>query len=150
MAGTITAQGVFDLAMGLMGEVNENTGATDTSDTKEYKVRTLFILNVLKGELFPYSDTYAQTTDGTRPVCATIADFTTAIGIDDVICTTIMPYGLAAHLLLDENPDMASFFEQRYEELKTKLQNAATSFSQIEDVYDCAGLTSEYNNFGRW
>lgn len=150
MAGTITAQRVFDLTMGLMGEVNESTGATDTSDTKEYKVRTLFILNVIKGELYPYSDTYAATTDGTRPVCAVISDFTTPIGIDDTLCETVMPYGLAAHLLLDENPDMASFFEQRYEEMKLRLQNVPASFGQIEDVYDCAGLTSEYNDFGRW
>ena len=150
MAGTTTAQRVFDLAMGLMGEVNESTGATDTADNKAYKVRTLLILNVLKGELFPYSDTYVQSTDGTRPICTTISDFDTAIGMDDVVCQTIMPYGLAAQLLLDENPDSASFFQQRYEELRTKLQNSATSFSPIEDVYDSANIGTEYNDFGRW
>lgn len=148
MANTVTAQRVFDLAMGLMGEVNESTGATDTTDTKEYKVRALLILNVLKGELYPYSDNYAVATSGQRPVCATIEDFTTPIGIDDVICETVMPYGLAAHLLIDENPDMASFFQQRYEEMRLKLQNTPASFEPIEDVY---GITNcAYDQFGRW
>lgn len=50
---TTTAQRVFDLAMGLIDEVNESSGETDTSDTREYKVRTLLILNTLRGELFP-------------------------------------------------------------------------------------------------
>ena len=52
-----TAQDVFDAAMGLIDEVNESTGSTDTADTKEYKQRTLLILNMLIGELYMYSDT---------------------------------------------------------------------------------------------
>lgn len=130
-----TAQRVFDLAMGFMGEVNENTGATDTTDTREYKSRTLLILNALKGELYPYSDTYLRLGDGKRPICGMIADFTTAIELDDFICESIMPYGLAAHLLLDENPDIANFFQQRYVELLKNLGNAPSSFEAIENVY---------------
>ena len=43
-APSTTAQRVFDIAMGLIDEVNESSGETDTSDTREYKVRTLLIL----------------------------------------------------------------------------------------------------------
>ena len=111
---TTTAQRVFDIAMGLMDEVNETSGATDTSDTKEYKVRTLLILNALRGELFPYSDTYAMEEAGKRPILHVIQNFTDIIMMDDYICQTVMPYGLAAQLLLDENPTAASFFQQRY------------------------------------
>ena len=143
---TITAQRVFDLAMGLMGEVNEATGATDTSDTREYKSRTLLLLNVLKGELFPYSDTYTQATAGVRPACAPITDFTTPIGIDDVICETVMPYGLAALLLTDENANKSNFFQQKYEELKVQLRNTAAEFQPITNVYN--GI--ENCEFSRW
>ena len=112
---TTTAQRVFDIAMGLMDEVNESSGATDTSDTREYKVRTLLILNALRGELYPYSDTFTASDDGKRPILTVISAFTDIIGMDDYICQTVMPYGLAAQLLADENPTLAGFLQQRYE-----------------------------------
>ena len=148
-----TAQDVFDTAMGLMDEVNESTGATDTADTKEYKNRTLLILNVLRGELYPYSDSYEQDEDGLRPIAMLIEDFETPIGLDDYICQTVMPYGLAAHLLLDENPSAAGFFNQRYEELKATLARGLPRSSEdIVDVYSDSdaygGLT--YCQFARW
>ena len=48
-----TAQQVFELAMSLMDELNESSGSADTADTKEYKNRTLAILNVLRVECDP-------------------------------------------------------------------------------------------------
>lgn len=38
--------------------------------------------------------------------------------IDDVTSRTVLPHGLAAYLMLQENPSIASYFNQRYEELK--------------------------------
>ena len=147
-----TAQAVFEAAMGLMDEVNEQSGATDTADTREYKNRTLFILNVLRGELYPYSDTYEYGENGKRPIAAVIDSFDGAIPLDDYICQSVMPYGLAAHLLLDENPTAAAFFNGRYEELKADLARGLPQVSMdIEDVYGWGpggGLT--YNQFARW
>lgn len=146
-----TAQRVFDLAMGLMDEVNESTGATDTGDTREYKNRTLFILNILRGELYPYSDTFRSTEDGTRPIAAPIEDFTGKIDLDDYICESVLPYGLAAHLLIDENPSSAAFFQQRYDELKQLLaRGLPAESSDIIDVYGSRGGIEPYNEFGRW
>ena len=54
-----SAQNVFDTAIALMDELDES-GATDTSDTKEYKDRTILILNILVQELYPYSATYKK------------------------------------------------------------------------------------------
>ena len=147
----VNAQRVFDLAMGLMDEVNEATGATDTSDTREYKNRTLLILNVLRGELYPYSDTFEAAEKGKRPISEVIMDFTTGIALDDYICESVMPYGLAAHLLLDENPSAAGFFQQRYDELKANLAKGIPAESEdIVDVYGWRGGLSPYNEFGRW
>lgn len=142
-----TAQDVFDIAMGLMDEVNESTGATDTSDTKEYKQRTLLILTALRGELYPYSDTLEDAGPGKRPVCHPIRDFETAIDLDDVLAQTVMPYGLAAQLLLDENPSAAAFLQQRYEELIAALSRSMSAVSEdITNVY--GGI--EYGQFSRW
>ena len=142
-----TAQNVFDTTMALIDEVNESTGATDTSDTREYKQRTLAILNLLRGELYPYSDTFEKGGGKTRPIVKIIADFNEPILLDDYICQSVLPYGLAAHLLLDENPSAAGFFNGRYNELKAMLQRGLGGVSEdITDVY--GGLT--YNEFSRW
>lgn len=147
-APTTTAQRVFDITMGLIDEVNENSGETDTADTREYKVRTLLILNALRGELHPYSDTYDVETAGERPIVSVIQDFDTPIDLDDYICQSVMPYGLAAHLLLDENPASASFFQQRYEELRNNLSKGLPKTT--EAITDCYGVGFEYNEFSRW
>lgn len=140
------AQRVFDLTMALMDELNES-GATDTSDTREYKNRTLFILNTLRGELYPYSDTYTSAEPGKRPIAAVIQDFTSDIPLDDYICQSVLPYGLAAHLLLDENPSAAGYFNERYQELVAFLARGLQRSSEdIEDIY--GGI--EYGEFSRW
>ena len=80
-----TAQEVFEYAMTLMDELNESSGKADTTDTKEYKNRTLAILNILRGQLYPYSDTYITGESGKRPIAEKITDFVTPIGLDDYI-----------------------------------------------------------------
>lgn len=144
-----TAQDVFDIAMGMMDEVLN--GNTNTGDTAEYKGRTLYILNALAGELYPYSDTYTVGVAGKRPIVERIEDFASGIGLDDYICRSVMPYGLAAHLLLDENPTAASFFQQRYEELVRGLRSGIPAASEdIVDVYGGRGGIEPYNEFGYW
>ena len=141
------AQWVFEKAMHLMDEVSESDGKVDTADTQEYKNRTLAILNILRVECFPASDTYKATQAGKRPVCPEIVDFESEIGLDDGICQGVLPYGLAAHLLLDENPSVAAYFQQRYEGLLREAKRGIPVESEpINDVY--GGI--EYGCFGRW
>lgn len=145
-----TSKDVFDIAMSMMDELSD-TGATDTADTQEYKNRTLFILNALRGELYPYSDTYKLSTPGKRPIVSLIENFEDEIGLDDYICQSVLPYGLAAHLLMDENPTSANFFQQRYDELKAGLVRGIPVESEdVEDVYGSNGGVSPYNEFSMW
>lgn len=112
------ANWVFDKAIHLMDEQNELNGETRTVDTKEYQSRTLSILNVLRHELYPFSDTFEAGKNGKRVIVPLLTSFDQPIDLDDAIAQGVMPYGLAAHLLLGENDAMASFFNQRYDELK--------------------------------
>ena len=58
-----------------------------------------------------------------------------------------LPYGLAANLLVDENPGAASFYQQRYEELRgAYLARLRAHVSAVENLY--GGL--EYGEFGEW
>ena len=130
------AEWVFARAIHLMDEQNESTGETQTADTKEYRLRTLSILNILRNELYPYSDTYEASVGRKRPVCQMIATFEEDIGLDDVLAQGILPYGLAAHLLLGENDALASFFNQRYTELiNTLAAKAPSEWESIEPAY---------------
>jgi len=130
-----TAQTVFDYAMGLLDEVNA-AGETDTTATAEYKVRALFILNILRGELYQYSDGYLSVTSGIRPISTVLTALTDSVGVDDFLAQTIMPYGLAAHLLIDENPKAASFFQSRYDELLARYgANTPSEFTDITQTY---------------
>lgn len=130
------AEWVFARAIHLMDEQNESTGETQTADTKEYRLRTLSILNILRNELYPYSDTYEPSAGRKRPVCQMIATFEEDIGLDDVLAQGILPYGLAAHLLLGENDALASFFNQRYTELiNTLAAKAPSEWESIDPAY---------------
>lgn len=53
----MTVQQVFDMAIHIVDEQSESTGATITVDTEEYKFRTISILNAVIPRLFPYSET---------------------------------------------------------------------------------------------
>jgi hypothetical protein len=77
-----------------------------------------------------------------------LEDLYTEIDLDDYICRSVMPYGLAAHLLLDENPSTAGFFQQRYDELKAQLSRGLPAES--EDIIDVYGGIEPYNEFGMW
>lgn len=71
-----------------------------------------------------------------RPVPSAITLITDTMQVDDVTARTVVPYGLAAHLLLTENADSASFFQERYEELKAvESKEQPSSHEQITNVY---------------
>jgi hypothetical protein len=142
-----SAQEIFESAMSLMDELDDN-GAADTSDTAEYKNRVLSILNILAPELYPYSDTYEIDELNERPIFRWIKNMTEALDLDDYCCRTVLPYGLAAHLVLDENPSAAGYFQQRYDELKDSLKRGIPKMSA--DIEDCYGEPWPYNDFGRW
>lgn len=144
---SVTAQQVFDLAVQLMGAADRSSGRTDTADTAEYKNRTLAILNVLQSECLTCSDTYSPGEGGARPVGPLVEDFATYLALDDGICLGALPYGLAAHLLLEENPSSAAYFNDRYEQRRTDLKNSVPRrFEPIETVY--GGI--EFGRFSSW
>jgi hypothetical protein len=134
MPGTVTAQEVFEIAMALMDELASN-GLADTSDTVEYKNKTLPILNLLQIELYPFSEGYTIT-EGRRSVPTPITSFTDPISdLDNVLARGVMPYGLAGNLLAAESDTRGNYFLATYQELKRQFANRPVAFQPIEDVY---------------
>lgn len=81
-----------------------------------------------------------------RPVPGTIAlpedpadELSTELQVDDVTARTILPHGLAAYLMLQENPSIAAFFQQKYEELKFNAGKQPPSATEM--------IGNEYGKF---
>ena len=148
MAINKTVQGVFDKAMYLIDAQNESTGSTENSDTTEYRVRTIGILNNLLDVVYPASDTFIVGSDGKRPALDDIVSFSDELDLDARIVRDVLPNGLAAKLLSEENPTLANYFQQCFEE---GLAYARASVPATIESIDCdpyGGL--EYGEFGRW
>lgn len=149
MSIDLSVQGVFDKAMYLIDAQNESTGSTDNSDTTEYKVRTLGILNNLIDDAYPASDTFAISEGGKRPALDDLTSFSDEIKMDPYIVRSVLPCGLAAKLLSEENPTLADFFWQLYEQRLAKAREGVpASFESIEDGLPYGGI--EYGEFARW
>lgn len=150
MAIDKSVQAIFDKAMYLIDAQNEGTGSTVNTDTQGYRVRTIGILNNLLDEVYPFSDTYETPTDGKRPALEDIADFSDVLDLDALMLRQVLPYGLAAKLLSEENPNLANYFQQLYE---SSLQQARRQPASFESLGDGAALPYggiEYGEFAIW
>ena len=131
-----TVQSVFDIAIHLMDAQNAATGGTDTADTREYALRTPALLNSLLDRVYRVSDTFVAAEAGKRAVCPKVRSMEDELHIDEGLCTAVLPYGLAALLLSEENPSLANFFYQTFlAELQDFAATLCGTFEPIEDVY---------------
>ena len=130
---------VFNAAMGIMDELGVD-GEARTSDTEEYALRTPSIVNMLVSEL--------KILTGERGDWLPIESLEDVVPVgDNSYSLGALPYGLAANLLVDENPSAASFYQQRYEEMRAYyLARMQATTGDVVNVY--GGI--EYGEFARW
>lgn len=148
MAIDKTVQAIFDKAIYLIDAQNESTGSTTSADTKEYRVRTVGILNNLLDVVYPASATYPDDDTG-RPALDDIYGFEDELDLDPRILRDVLPNGLAAHLLSEENPSLAEYFQQLFEEhLEAARDGVRAMFESVDDAMPYGGI--EYGRFSRW
>ena len=147
----LTVQQIFDRAIFIMDE-QSSEGRTTTTDTLDYQERTVGIINTLIQECYPYSDTFSRPKKANRRgVADFVADMKDEVDLDDYICGSVMPHGLASYLLSTEDKDLSNFFYQRYQELLMKARDGVLAESEdIYDVYAPSGHPIEYGRFSRW
>ena len=108
----IKVQQVFDTAINLIDEQDERTGI---EDTKEYKFRTISILNSIIPVLYPYSTTWKA--DVPAPILGKgNAEMGQYVPLSDNLAITVLPPYLAAQLVKPVNDAMAAWFMERYHE----------------------------------
>lgn len=143
-----TAQEIYEAAIDLMDRRDQVTQEADTQENGDYKARTLGILNTLRQECYMASIHHDPSQRG-RGGCPQITDFDTPIkGIDDGVAQEAMPYGLAYHLLLQEDPTTADYLRQKYEETLLVLKREQPGY--FEPIWGPYGRQIEYGRFGRW
>lgn len=137
-----TVQQIYDMAIHLMDEQSEVSGETQTVDTREYKMRTISVLNSVIPALQPYSDNQREENSGRPPVSVLYAGsydnpvFQQEIPLDDTLSYALLPYYLAAQLLSGENEELAAWFMNRYREGFLDLRHkVAGEFKPIRPAY---------------
>lgn len=123
----MTCHEIYDITMALMDEMIDNTTLeqipnADYPSTKDYQARTPGILTILQTQIVMYFKTRGIDID-TLDKLETMED---NVELDDDICMGVLPYGLAARLLGQEDTQMSSYFSQLYNQ---GLADAAESSS---------------------
>jgi hypothetical protein len=129
--------------MSLLDELGEKHGEANRAENLDYLQRVIGILTQVRGELYPYSDTYDGADDSAvRAICPAIEDLDESLRLDDFLCQSVMPCALAARLVLDENPPVSAYYERKYQELLARrLAQRARVFKPIHDVYGGVEVT---------
>ena len=130
------AEAIFIMTMAMIDEMTE-TGQLDETTTAEYRAKAPSILTMLQNEIVGIENRYRSQNEMVYPV--PIKSLEQSVQIDDIKANTLLTNGLAANLMLHEDKALASFFEQRYEELKGQfLKPTPKNPISKEDKYDAS------------
>lgn len=118
------AQDIYDITMALMDEM-KNDGTVDVNSTKDYLARTPGILTILQTEVVIELKKNGISISSLDR----ITSMTDEVDLEDDICTGVLPYGLAARLLGQEDSTLSNYFSSLYE--SGKADSAKTSSSKV-------------------
>jgi len=118
----MTFNEIFDIAMDLADE-RATSGAINVGSTALYRAKAPGLFTILQAEVGLSSGSPAAVVSALTEECL----------LPDYAAVAVLPYGLVAHLMADENPPVASFYQQRYEEAKRKIPAKAV---KGRDVYN--------------
>lgn len=128
------AEDIFTITMAMIDEMNDNS-TLDPTTTAEYRAKAPFILTMLQNEIIGIENRYRKKDEYVFPV--PIEELDQNVQVDNIKANTLLTNGLASHLMIHENKALASFFQERYEEMKVRyLKPLPAKRENIEDVYD--------------
>lgn len=87
-----TAEEIFTMAIHLMDQQNDATGAAAGREVAVYRTRALSVLNGILPALRPFSDTGPEGPG--RPPCPPLTAFSQAVPVDDALARGVLPYAL--------------------------------------------------------
>ncbi|MGI6462026.1 MAG: hypothetical protein ACOX04_00120 [Candidatus Scatomorpha sp.] len=116
---------VFDAALVLMDEGEGGSIAPEP----DFSSRSLKLMNILRAEILSLL--------GDRTSYTPIESMESELeGLSSGFALGALPYGIAAHLLIDEQSAMSAFYHERYTELIFAFSKCAKSQSEdIKNLY---------------
>ena len=122
----MTGNDVLSAALALIAEDQDNAG--------DYRETALILLNLMMPELHELNNNMRIAGGlSEREEILSLGDMTGDIDLDERIVREILPFGLAAKLVLDDDLTKASYFNNEFIEKKSTL--ARTSVVSITDAW---------------
>lgn len=128
------AQTIYDITMSLMDE-RKNDGNVDVNSTKDYSARTPGILTILQTEIVMELKRVGAKISSLDEV----KKMTTDIDLEDDICFGIIPYGLAARLLAQEDTTLSNYFSSLYDNAFNRYLSEYKQLAKQEEREDVYG-----------
>ena len=143
-----TVQEIYDKAVHLVDAQRESDGSTASPDAAGYRVRCCQLLNTLLNEVLPVSDTCPGPAQGRRPVHPPVSRLEDRVEMDDYVCLSLLPVGLAALFLREEDrAGYTSLWGDYLERLDRAARTRPAGETQaVDDPY--GGI--EFCRFGSW
>ena len=130
----MTGEEVFKIAMAMIDEMLPNR-ELDGQATAEYRAKAPSILTMLQNELIGIENRFRDESERQDPI--PVEDLAQEFQVNTIMASTLLTNGLAAHLMLTEDKNLANFFESRYEEMKGMfLKSLPRRPEKREDMYD--------------
>lgn len=135
-------QEIYDITMALMDEMKDAnnlnvTPEADYASTKDYTARTPGILTILQTEIIMALKKVGADVD----TLERLTKMTDEVQLEDDICMGVLPYGLAARLLGQEDASLSNYFSSLYQDglynaTKTTEDKYLAEQIDREDVYN--------------
>lgn len=120
-----TVLDAFNVAMSLTDNMTDNS---------DHLSRAVHVVNSLLPELYLYSDTKTSVSDS-KPVPAFVSSTSDTLPLDDTLAIGVLPHGMISLLLTGEDPTVANFHQQLYEEKLRMLGRIPVESEDITDLY---------------
>lgn len=122
----MTVQNLFDDALALI--------AVESADAENYSPFAIRHVNALLADLYEIENSLRASKGlAELTVMPTVAALPDALTYQDELTRNVMPYGLIMRLVLNEDNASIGYFNQRYEDGKSRYN--VCSSSTITDVY---------------
>jgi|GEM_PF-1488295 len=128
----MTGNDIFQAAMSLLGE-REAPGGLNESETADFRAASRDIINIMLFECCDADRLIREAAGEGWSGCVPISGLDDTVQADSRLAAGVFPYGLAARLILPEDPARAAYFEQKYNELRASVRRVRRT--AIADVY---------------
>lgn len=134
----MTVEQVYKAALAIMDE-------DEAENYESYENRLIPLVNSLIGQCYQMSEDYDT---GSRSMWTPVERASDEIiGIDQTIALSVMPFGLAALLYLNEDPMRANSWWQVFQD---GLVDARKNPAEFEAIEDCYGTFISDPRNGEW